>query len=243
MQDYIDRNKARASTAGMANSRKKMLNRIEVMNKPTIAVPATFDFPYTLVASKDMLIVKSLEIGYEGKAILPPINIHMGSETKLWIRGTNGLGKSTLIKTLMHTLQKIDGSFKFNVNTKINYIEQDLEFRNNSLSAMAFMNECFPRMGSKEIRNQLAKVGIKSDLASKAISNMSGGEQVKVKLCSLMQNASSKLILDEPTNHLDVTAKEALETALKAYPGAILLVSHEPTFAGAICNEIFDIEV
>ena len=243
MQDYIDRNKARASTAGMANSRKKMLNRIEVMNKPTIAVPATFDFPYTLVASKDMLIVKSLEIGYEGKAILPPINIHMGSETKLWIRGTNGLGKSTLIKTLMHTLQKIDGSFKFNVNTKINYIEQDLEFRNNSLSAMAFMNECFPRMGSKEIRNQLAKVGIKSDLASKAISNMSGGEQVKVKLCSLMQNASSMLILDEPTNHLDVTAKEALETALKAYPGAILLVSHEPTFAGAICNEIFDIEV
>ena len=242
MQDYIDRNKARASTAGMANSRKKMLNRIEVMNKPTIAVPASFNFPYTLVASKDMLIVKDLQVGYEGKAILPPINIHMNSETKLWIRGTNGLGKSTLIKTLMHQLKKIDGSFQFNISNKINYIEQDLDFRNNNLSPIAFMNECFPKMSLKDIRTELAKVGIKSDLAGKAISNMSGGEQVKVKLCSLMQTPASMLILDEPTNHLDVTAKEALEKALKEYPGAMLLVSHEPTFASAICNDVFDIE-
>ncbi len=242
MQDYIDRNKARASTAGMANSRKKMLNRIEVMNKPTIAVPASFNFPYTLVASKDMLIVENLTVGYEGKAILPPINIHMGSETKLWIRGTNGLGKSTLIKTLMHQLKKIDGKFQFNISNKINYIEQDLDFRNNNLSPIAFMNECFPKMSLKDIRTELAKVGIKSDLAGKAISNMSGGEQVKVKLCSLMQTPASMLILDEPTNHLDVTAKEALEKALKEYPGAMLLVSHEPTFASAICNDVFDIE-
>lgn len=242
MQDYIDRNKARAATAGMANSRKKMLDRIEVMNKPTVAVPAHFDFPHVLVATKDLLVVKDLEVGYDGKAILPPINFHMSSESKLWIRGTNGLGKSTLIKTLMHQLKKIGGSFTFNINTKINYIEQDLEFRNSSFTAAQFMNECYPRMSQKDIRNELAKVGIKNELAIKSICNMSGGEQVKVKLCALMQKPSNLLILDEPTNHLDVTAKEALQEALTKYEGAILLVSHEPTFAGAICNDTFDIE-
>ena len=104
------------------------------------------------------------------------------------------------------------------------------------------MNEQHPRLSQKDIRNELAKVGIKNDLATKSICNMSGGEQVKVKLCSLMQKPSNILIMDEPTNHLDVTAKEALKEALVKYEGAILLVSHEPTFAGEICNEIFDIE-
>lgn len=214
MQDYIDRNKARAATAGMANSRKKMLDRIEVMNKPTVAIPAHFDFPYTLVCTKDLLVVKDLEVGYEGKAILPPINLHMDSQTKLWIRGTNGLGKSTLIKTLMNQLKKIGGKFAFNVNTKINYIEQDLEFRNNTISPLQYMNEMYPRMGQKEIRSELAKVGLKNDLATKAICNMSGGEQVKVKLCALMQKPSNLLIMDEPTNHLDVTAKGGFARSL-----------------------------
>lgn len=157
MQDYIDRNKARAATAGMANSRKKMLDRIEVMNKPTVAIPAHFDFPYTLVCTKDLLVVKDLEVGYEGKAILPPINLHMDSQSKVWIRGTNGLGKSTLIKTLMNQLRKINGKFTFNVNTKINYIEQDLEFRNNTISPLQYMNEMYPRMGQKDIRSELCK--------------------------------------------------------------------------------------
>lgn len=242
MQDYIDRNKARAATAGMANSRKKMLDKIDVMNKPTVAVPAHFDFPYVLVATKDMLVVKDLEVGYDGKAILPPINIHMGSQTKLWMRGTNGLGKSTIIKTLMNNLRKINGKFAFNVNAKINYIEQDLEFRNNTFTAAQYMNECYPRMSQKDIRNELAKVGIKNELAIKSICNMSGGEQVKVKLCAMMQKPSNILIMDEPTNHLDVTAKDALQEALVKYEGAILLVSHEPSFANAICDEIFDIE-
>ncbi len=242
MQDYIDRNKARAATAGMANSRKKMLDRIEVMSKPITSVPAHFDFPYTLVCTKDLLVVKDLEVGYEGKAILPPINLHLSSESKVWIRGTNGLGKSTLIKTLMNQLRKIGGKFAFNVNTKINYIEQDLDFRNNTITPIQYMNEQHPRLSQKDIRNELAKVGIKNDLATKSICNMSGGEQVKVKLCSLMQKPSNILIMDEPTNHLDVTAKEALKEALVKYEGAILLVSHEPTFAGEICTEIFDIE-
>lgn len=242
MEEYIAKNKARAATAGMANSRKKMLDRIDVMEKPVNSIPAHFDFPHVLVCTKNLLVVENLEVGYDNKAILPPINFHMSSESKLWIRGTNGLGKSTIIKTLMHKIKKIGGKFTFNVNTKINYIEQDLEFRNNTFNAIDFMNDTFPRMSSRDIRNELAKVGIKNELASKSICNMSGGEQVKVKLCSLMQTPSNLLIMDEPTNHLDVTAKESLQEALNKYEGAILLVSHEPTFAGNICNDVLDIE-
>lgn len=242
MEEYIARNKARAATAGMANSRKKMLNKIDVMEKPVSSVPAHFDFPHVLVATKDLLVVEKLVIGYNSKPILPEINLHMHSESKLWIRGTNGLGKSTLIKTIMNVIPKISGKFYYNPNVKINYIEQDLEFRNNTVSATQYMNDTHPRMSSRDIRNELAKVGLKNDLASKAICNLSGGEQVKIKLCSLMQTPSNLLIIDEPTNHLDVTAKESLCEALQSYKGAILLVSHEPLFANAICTDVFDIE-
>ena len=242
MEDYIARNKARAATAGMANSRKKMLDRIDVMQKPVSFEKPTFNFPYTLLVTKHLLEVKNLSVGYDGKAILPPISFEMDSTTKLWLRGTNGLGKTTILKTIMKRLPAIGGSFTFNINSKINYIEQDLLFRSKDINAMTFMNETYPRMSQKEIRTQLAKVGIKNDLATKYISNLSGGEQVKIKLCALMQKESNILILDEPTNHLDVSAKEALFEALQAYEGAIILVSHEPLYAEKLCNKIFDIE-
>ena len=242
MEDYIARNKARAATAGMANSRKKMLDRIDVMQKPVSFEKPTFNFPYTLLVTKHLLEVKNLKVGYDGKAILPPISFEMDSTTKLWLRGTNGLGKTTILKTIMKRLPAISGSFTFNINSKINYIEQDLQFGNRDINAMTFMNETYPKMSQKDIRTQLAKVGIKNDLATKYISNLSGGEQVKIKLCALMQKESNILILDEPTNHLDVSAKEALFEALQAYEGAIILVSHEPLYAEKLCNKIFDIE-
>lgn len=242
MEDYIARNKARAATAGMANSRKKMLDRIDVMQKPVSFEKPTFSFPYTLLVTKHLLEVKDLSVGYDGKAILPPITFGLDSTTKLWLRGTNGMGKTTILKTIMKRLPAISGSFNFNINAKINYIEQDLQFRSKEINAMTFMNETYPKMSQKDIRTQLAKVGIKNDLATKYISNLSGGEQVKIKLCALMQKESNILILDEPTNHLDVSAKEALFEALQVYDGAIILVSHEPLYAEKLCNKVFDIE-
>ena len=128
MEDYIARNKARAATAGMANSRKKMLDRIDVMQKPVSFEKPTFSFPYTLLVTKHLLEVKDLSVGYDGKAILPPITFGLDSTTKLWLRGTNGMGKTTILKTIMKRLPAISGSFNFNINAKINYIEQDLQF-------------------------------------------------------------------------------------------------------------------
>jgi ATPase subunit of ABC transporter with duplicated ATPase domains len=240
MEVFIAKNKARAATAGMANSRKKMLDKLEIVDKPMTIYPSTFNFPYVDINSKDMLVVKNLEIGYEN-SLLPPINIHMNSESKIWIRGTNGIGKSTLLKTLMGRLPKIAGSFRYTLSANKLYLEQDLEFNNMEDTAATFMSNCYPRMNVKEIRTKLGNVGIKNDLAIKPISNLSGGEQVKVKLCALMQNPSNFLLLDEPTNHLDITAKESLAKALQEFKGAIILVTHEKQFAESVCNEIFDL--
>lgn len=239
MQDYIDKNKARAATAGMANSRKKMLDRIEVMQKPMTVHDATFNFPYLPLNSKDFLIIKGLEVGYD-KPLIPPIDIHLNSTDKLWIRGTNGVGKTTLIKTLLRKIHSLNGNFLFHISTKPAYLEQELNFTNTTENAMIYFNERFPRFNAKDQRAELAKVGLKGELATKPIKDLSGGEQVRIKLAVLNNTPSNVLILDEPTNHLDIRAKEALKKALIAYEGAIILVSHEHDFAGEICNKIFD---
>lgn len=239
MQDYIDKNKARAATAGMANSRKKMLEKIEVMQKPVEIADAVFSFPYISLNSKDFLIVKGLKIGYD-RQLLPPIDIHMGSQTKLWIRGTNGVGKSTLIKTLLRKIPALGGTFNFHISAKIAYLEQELKFDDTSLCPLTYYAEFFPRASQKEQRSELAKVGIKGELASRQMIKLSGGEQVRTKLCILCNTKSNVLVLDEPTNHLDVRAKQALKEALISYEGALILVSHEQEFAGEICDTIFD---
>ncbi|HKL94492.1 MAG TPA: ABC-F family ATP-binding cassette domain-containing protein [Clostridia bacterium] len=240
MEEFIAKNKARAATAGMANARKKQLEKMEIIDKPITIYPSTFNFPYSLLHTKDMLIVKNLEIGYD-EVLLPPINLHLSSESKIWIRGTNGIGKSTLLKTLTGKIPPLHGTFQFSLSAIKLYLEQDLEFNNDNETAVSYLSSFYPQMNSKEIRTRLGNVGIKNDLAIKSIQNLSGGEQVKVKLCVLMQNQTNILLLDEPTNHLDINAKESLTKALKNYKGAIILVTHEKMFAEAVCNEVFDL--
>lgn len=235
LQTYIDKNSARASTAGMANARKKQLEKIEVMAKPVTVYEAEFDFPYIDLNTKDLLDVKNLQIGYD-KQLLPALNFHMGSQTKLWVRGTNGIGKSTLIKTLMRKIPRLGGFFDFHIAVKIAYLEQDLDFAKSEETAFSYFSSRYPRLNPKEIRAKLAKVGLKGELAVKPLKNMSGGEQIRAKLAVLCNTPSNLLVLDEPTNHLDVKAKQALKKALIEYPGALILVSHEEDFTDGVCN-------
>ena len=164
MQDYIDRNSARASTAGMANSRKKMLDRIERMAKPVTERDCSFKFPYIDLNTKDMLIVKSLKVGYDFQ-LIPDVSFHLGSTSKIWIRGTNGVGKTTLLKTLMRKIPSLGGSFNFHPAAKIGYIEQELGFENGNLSAYNVYLNAFPRCSQKEVRSALATVGLAGELA------------------------------------------------------------------------------
>ena len=239
MQDYIAKNGARASTAGMANSRKKMLERIEVMAKPSVERDCAFSFPYIELNTKDMLVVKDLKIGYD-RQLIPSVTLHMNSRDKVWIRGTNGVGKTTLIKTLLHKIPLLGGSFLFHPAAKIGYIEQELRFDNGNLSAYGAYLDAYPRSSQKEVRSALAKVGLAGELATKPVSNLSGGEMMRLKLAITGNSSSNILILDEPTNHLDVKAKKALKEALSAYEGALILVTHEPDFADGLCNVVFD---
>lgn len=237
LQTYIDKNSARASTAGMANARKKQLEKIEVMAKPITHYDAEFNFPYVDLNTKDLLDVKNLVIGYD-KPLLPALNFHMGSQDKLWVRGTNGIGKSTLIKTLLRKIPRLSGFFTFHNAVRIAYLEQELHFGETTQSASSYFSDFYPRASQKEIRSKLAKVGLLGELATKPLKNMSGGEQIRAKLAVLSETQSNLLILDEPTNHLDVKAKSALKKALTEYPGALILVSHEEDFAEGVCNMV-----
>ena len=239
LQDYIDKNKARASTAGMANSRKKMLDRIEVMAKPTVVRDCEFSFPYSELNTKDLLIVKNLKIGYD-RQLIPDVSLHLKSGDKVWIRGTNGVGKTTLLKTLMHKIPSLGGSFYFHISAKIGYIEQELKFDNGSYTAATVYASHFPTATQKEIRFALSKVGLTGELAIKPVSTLSGGEMMRLKLALAEKTPTNVLILDEPTNHLDVKAKTALKKALKEYEGSLILVTHETEFADGLCDIVFD---
>ena len=168
------------------------------------------------------------------------MSFHLGSTSKIWIRGTNGVGKTTLLKTLMRKIPSLGGSFNFHPAAKIGYIEQELGFENGNLSAYNVYLNAFPRCSQKEVRSALATVGLAGELAVKPVSTLSGGEMMRLKLAVLCNSPSNILILDEPTNHLDVKAKKALREALMNYEGALILVTHEPDFAEGLCDIIFD---
>ncbi len=241
MEDYIARNKARAATAGMANSRQKMLDRMEKISKPSIVYDAEFSFPCEILHTREILRCDNLLIGYD-KPLLPPVNFGLDGESKLWIRGTNGIGKTTLVKTLLGLLPPKGGSVYLHPFFRPGYVEQDFDFGAHAQNALGYLGDLYPRLQPKQLREKLAKTGIKNDLCTKPIKELSGGEQVRVKLCVLMQKMTNILLLDEPTNHLDVRAKESLKKALQEYKGALLLVSHEREFAEAVCDDIFDVK-
>ena len=239
LNDYIERNKARASTAKMANSRKKMLERIDVLAKPAEITECEFVFPYIDINAKEFVKTKNLAVGYTFK-LIEDINLMLSSGDRLWIRGTNGVGKTTLLKTLTRKIKPLEGSFFIHPEAKILYLEQELVFDSSTMTAVEYYSNGRPMDNAKQVRQALAQVGIKGDLATKPIVKLSGGEQVRVKLSLLMKTPSNLLILDEPTNHLDVVAKRALADALIKYQGTIILVSHEKEFAEKIANKVFD---
>ena len=242
LETYIQKNKVKTSTARQAKSREKMLERIEVMDAPQSAdIKLNLYFEYSPIASHKFLEVKDLEIGYTS-SLLPPISFTIKSGTRLAVTGFNGIGKSTLLKTLIGQLKPICGSYKFVDNVKIAYFEQEHNFDNMNISAMDEIHNLYPALDHKTIRGLLARCGLRGDMVLQPIKTLSGGEQSKLKLCKIMMIKSNVLILDEPTNHLDVNAKEGLLEALKKYQGTIIFVSHERDFIDKLATEIYSFE-
>lgn len=227
-EDFINKNIVRASTTKRAQSRRKILEKLDILEKPQKPKPVHFDFPFSSGFNMEALIVRGLEIGY-GKALLPPINFKIRFGEKLVIVGKNGVGKTTFLKTILGYIPKISGEFRLNPLDKIVYFSQDYT-PSKSMTPVDYIQELYPLMEVVKIRTLLGQYGITGELAIKTMDKLSGGELTKVRFARLSLETSNLLVLDEPTNHLDKQAKEALFKALNAYPGTVILVSHERDF-------------
>lgn len=238
-EDFIQRNKARASTSGRAKSREKQLDRVERIEKPEEASRPTFVFKESRASSKIVFEGSPFEIGYTFP-LLPPLSMSIERGEKIAIIGCNGAGKSTLLKTIMGNLAPFTGKTYLGDFISSAYFEQEVKGNNNTPIDEVW-NE-FSHMTQNEVRGALARCGLKNDHITRPMSKLSGGEQAKVRLCKLLMRESNWILFDEPTNHLDIGAKAELQRALKEYKGTILLVCHEPDFYEGWITKVWDVE-
>ena len=224
-QEFIDKNIVRASTTHRAQSRRKELEKVVVLEKPVVEKKVKFNFPFSASFNSEAVVTNKLVIGYN-KPILSPIDCKIYFGEKIVITGKNGIGKSTFIKTLLGEVPLISGKIKIPFYNKIVYFSQEYS-GDLTISAIEYIKNDYPLMDDKKVRDLLGQYGIVGELAIKKLKELSGGELTKVRFAKLQLENSNLLILDEPTNHLDKNAKEALYNALNEYPGTILLVTHE----------------
>lgn len=240
-EEFIRKNIA-GRKSKMARGRQKQLDRmekLEALNQKEIR-PA-FHFPCLPVTKTEHLTVKCLSVGYDGP-VLSDLSFSVTGGQKVVITGFNGIGKSTLLKTLVGSLPAFNGSFTWSEQVETGYFEQDLSWEDDTLNPVQLVSQAFPDLTAKEVRRYLSRSGITAKHAMQAAGTLSGGEQAKVKLCLLTLRPCNFLILDEPTNHLDIQAKAALQTALSEFPGTVLLVSHEEKFYRKWVQRVINVE-
>lgn len=240
LEDFIARNKARVATRGMANSRAKKLDKIELVEKPREKAKVIFNFKESrLTPSRVVIEARDVVIGYE-QPLTTPISFTIEKGQKIAIVGVNGLGKSTLLKTMLGIIPPLSGQVSRGENTEIGYFEQE-DHKNNSKTALQELWDTFPSMSNHDVRSELARVGLSTDNIMSPMKVLSGGENAKVRLSKILLKGHNVLVLDEPTNHLDPDAKDELQRAISVFPGTVILVSHEPYFYEAMVDEIWNV--
>lgn len=240
LEDFIARNKARVATRGMAHSRQRQLDKMEILERPTEKIKPEFNFLMARTPSRFLVEAKDLVIGYDSP-LTKPVSFTLERGEKVAIVGTNGLGKSTLLKTILGKLPPISGEVQLGDYLFPGYFEQEADRDSQTTALDTFWAE-FPSMENREVRLCLAKCGLTNEHITSQMRVLSGGENAKVRLAIVMNREHNWLILDEPTNHLDVDAKEELKRALKEYPGSVLLVSHDPGFYEDWVTRILNVE-
>lgn len=238
LKDFVARNKARVSTRNMAMSRQKKLDKMEVIELAKEKPKPEFRFKEARTPSKLIFEAKDLVIGYD-EPLSKSLNLRMERGQKIALVGANGIGKTTLLRSLLGEISPVSGSVERGDNLAIGYFEQESKETNTNTCIEEVWNE-FPHFTQYEVRAALAKVGLTTKHIESKVQVLSGGEKAKVRLCKLINKETNVLVLDEPTNHLDVDAKEELKRALKDYKGSILLISHEPEFYKEVVNEIWN---
>ena len=238
LKDFVNRNKARVATRNMAMSRQKKLDKMEVIELASEKPKPKFDFKTSRAPGRYIFQTEGLVIGYD-RALTGSLNLEMERGQKIAIVGANGIGKTTLLKSLLGIIKPLEGKVTRGDYIDLGYFEQETP-QGNRKTALEEIWDTFPSMTQPEVRAALARCGLTSKHIESQIQVLSGGEQAKVRFCKLMNDESNVLVLDEPTNHLDVDAKDELKRALKEYKGSILMVCHEPEFYEGLATDIWD---
>ena len=238
LKDFVARNKARVSTRNMAMSRQKKLDKMDVIELAAERPKPEFNFKSGRTPSKYIFETKGLVIGYD-EPLSKPLTISMERGSKIALVGANGIGKTTLLKSILGLINPLSGSVELGENLLIGYFEQEAAPDNKTTCIEEIWKE-FPSYTQYEVRSALAKCGLTTKHIESQVRVLSGGEQAKVRLCKLINKETNILLLDEPTNHLDVDAKEELKRALLEYNGSVLMVCHEPEFYQDIVSEVWD---
>ena len=238
LEDFVARNKARVSTRNMAMSRQKKLDKMDVIELAREKPKPEFHFLEARTAGKCIFETKDMVIGYD-EPLSRPLNLLMERGQKIALVGANGIGKTTLLKSILGLIPAMSGSVELGDYLSIGYFEQEMAPGNTTTCLEEIWKE-FPSYTQYQVRSALAKCGLTTKHIESQVRVLSGGEQAKVRLCKLMNRESNVLLLDEPTNHLDVDAKEELKRALKAYKGSILLICHEPEFYEGLATDVWD---
>ena len=241
LEEFVQKNIARASTSKMAKSRQKVLDKMEIIDNPRKDDKvANIEFRIKEQSGRDVLIINDLQVGYE-EQVGQKYNFSVYKGDRLAIVGKNGIGKSTLIKTIAKKQKKLGGNIQYGSKVSLGYYDQkQAEFE----SSKTILNELwdeYPLMKEAEVRTVLGRFLFRGDDVLKIVRDLSGGEKARLQLAKLMLEKNNLLILDEPTNHLDITSKQVLEEALENYEGTILFVSHDRYFINKIANKVFDI--
>ena len=238
LKDFVARNKARVATRNMAMSRQKKLDKMDVIELAREKPKPEFNFKTARTPSRFVITTKDLVIGYE-EPLSSPLNLSVERNSKIALIGANGIGKTTLLKSILGLIPSLSGNVQLGDYLEIGYFEQEMPKNNPNTCIQEIWNE-FPSYTQYEVRAALAKCGLTTKHIESLVRVLSGGEQAKVRLCKLINRETNLLLLDEPTNHLDVDAKEELKRALQEYKGTILMVCHEPEFYDGLATDIWD---
>nr|WP_144922728.1 ABC-F family ATP-binding cassette domain-containing protein [Paenibacillus bovis] len=242
LQDFIQRNLARASTTKRAQSRRKQLDRMQLMDRPKGGEKsASFSFDIERQSGNDVLKVRDASIGYDHQALAQHIDFSIFRQDSIALVGPNGVGKSTLLKTIIKKIQLLAGNIDYGTNVSIGYYDQEQAELSSNKTVLQELWDHYPLKDEKEIRTVLGNFLFSGDDVLKIVSTLSGGEKARLALAILMLEKSNFLILDEPTNHLDLDSKEILENALVDYPGTILFVSHDRYFINRIATKVIEL--
>ena len=242
LEEFVQKNIARASTSKMAKSRQKVLDKMELIDNPKKDdKAANIEFKIKEQSGRDVLMIENLKVGYDGKQVGSAYNFSVYKGDRIAIVGRNGIGKSTLIKTIAKKQNAIAGSVHYGSKVSLGYYDQkQAEFE----SSKTILNELwdeYPLMKEAEVRTVLGRFLFRGDSVLKIVRDLSGGEKARLQLAKLMLEKNNLLVLDEPTNHLDITSKQVLEDALENYEGTIVFVSHDRYFINKIANKVLDI--